>query len=144
MLSPLSLDDVTHSEMNNDIMIAPETAYIVGAFFSAYELPPNCAITVQDIPRTEALETIREGCTKQEERFIVHIRSQDELVQKIGHVDHASCKTAGILRHVGDGGIGCGAGGGAVSGHRRDGKELRAATPAAAAARNGDGNNAPL
>ena len=128
-----------HSEMNNDIMIAPETAYIVGAFFSAYELPPNCAITVQDIPRTEALETIREGCTKQEERFlryltmrdpgdlsdqfpemekeetseytaevlydefqswqkdreahIVHIRSQDELVQKIGHLrkDIANC-----------------------------------------------------
>ena len=120
-----------HAEMNNDIMTAPETAYIVGAFFSAYKLPPNFAITVQDIPRTEALETIREGCTKQEERFlryltqrdhplsdqfpdmgdresseftaeelydefqrwqkdreahIVHIRSQDELVQKIGHL----------------------------------------------------------
>ena len=115
--------------MNNDVMVAPETAYIVGAFFQDWKLPTqDFALTEQDIPRTEALERIKDGCTTQEERFLrhmaqtasgrwidgervwtaeygraelydafkewqadrephrVHIRSEDDLVQKLGHL----------------------------------------------------------
>ena len=121
-----------HREMNNDVMVAPETAYIVGAFFQDWKLPRDFALTVQDIPFTEALERIKEGCTTQEERFlrhmarrtpictqgtvdgkhaagtseyaraqlydefkawqadrephVIHIRSEDNLVQKLGHL----------------------------------------------------------
>jgi hypothetical protein len=59
-----------HKEMNNDIMVAPETAYIMGAFLKAWELPADCAITQQDIPDTEALNRVREGSMTQEERFL--------------------------------------------------------------------------
>ena len=63
--------------MNNDIMVAPETAYILSEFLHRWKLPTdNYALTVQDIPQTEALETIREGCTKQEERFLRCIASE--------------------------------------------------------------------
>jgi hypothetical protein len=76
-----------HSEMNNDIMVAPETAYIVGAFFQKYVLPPNFAVTAQDIPRTQALEALREGCTKQEERFLRHMVGYQLQVDAVGKGD---------------------------------------------------------
>eukprot|EP00966_Prymnesium_polylepis_P136040 3143573-Prymnesium_polylepis.1 len=68
-----------HTEMNTDIMKAPETAYIMGAFLRAWELPPDYAITKQDIPDTEALRRVGEGSTTQEERFLRWLTDRPHL-----------------------------------------------------------------
>ena len=65
--------------MNNDVMVAPETAYIVGAFFQNWELPrADFALTVhvQDIPQNEAPEHIKEASTTQVQRFPRHMTTR--------------------------------------------------------------------
>lgn len=58
-----------HSNMNNDVMVAPETAYIVGAFFKDWKLPrADFALTAQDIPQNEALEHIKEASLRFDRR----------------------------------------------------------------------------
>ena len=64
-----------HTEMNTDIMVAPETGYIFAEFLKAYKLPNNYVITENDIPQTEALMRVQDASTTQQERFLRHLAS---------------------------------------------------------------------
>lgn len=65
-----------HNDMNNDIMVTPDTAYIWAAFLAEYELPADCAITKHDIPSNNALIRVARASTTQAERFMRYLANQ--------------------------------------------------------------------
>ena len=72
------------AELNNDIMRAPETAYIFAAFLAAQPLPKNCAVTEHDIPQTKALVRVAAASTTQEERFLRYLAMQQPRKPVLG------------------------------------------------------------
>jgi hypothetical protein len=76
------------AELNNDIMRAPETAYIFAAFLAAQPLPKNCAITAHDIPQTKALARVAAASTTQEERFLRYLAMQQPHKPVLGRSEY--------------------------------------------------------
>ena len=78
-----------HTEMNTDIMVAPETGHIFAEFLKAYKLPKNYVITENDIPQTEALMRVQDASTTQPERFLRYLASHDyRLIKEVDRFGH--------------------------------------------------------